>query len=114
MCQVSKLLRGRVGLLLLHIARFWSVLLGGLAVLLAYLAGRLALPNRPWVALAGAAISAFVPTSLGVTDAVTNDALVPVTFGLALLAALALLRSPGGSPRRCSITTVLSSRRSPP
>ncbi|HEV7216810.1 MAG TPA: hypothetical protein VGP33_17020, partial [Chloroflexota bacterium] len=80
------------GVLLLHIARFWSVLLGGLAVLLAFLAGRLALPGRPWVALAGAAISAFVPTSLGVTDAVTNDALVPVTFGLALLAALALLR----------------------
>lgn len=82
------------GLLLLHIARFWSVLLGGLTVLLTYLAGRLALPGRPWVALAGAAIAAFVPTALGVTDAVTNDALVPVTFGLALLTALAMLRSP--------------------
>ncbi|HEY8744388.1 MAG TPA: hypothetical protein VIU62_14935, partial [Chloroflexota bacterium] len=86
------------GLLLLHLARFWSVLLGGLAVLLTFLTGRLALPGRPWVALAGAAISAFVPTSLGVTDAVTNDALVPVTFGLALLAALAMLRSPGVGP----------------
>lgn len=83
------------GVLLLHIARFWSVLLGGLAVLLTYLAGRLALPGRPWVALAGAAICAVVPTSLGVTDAVSNDALVPVTFGLALLAALVMLRSPG-------------------
>jgi 4-amino-4-deoxy-L-arabinose transferase-like glycosyltransferase len=82
------------GLLLLHIARFWSVLLGGVAVLLTYLAGRLALPGRPWVALAGAAIAAFVPTALGVTDAVTNDALVPVTFGLSLLTALAMLRSP--------------------
>lgn len=86
----------RDGLLLLHLARFWSVLLGGVAVLLTFLAGRLALPEQPWVALAGAAISAFVPTSLGVTDAVTNDALVPVTFGLALLASLAMLRAPDG------------------
>jgi len=37
----------------------------------------------------------LAPTSLGVTDAVTNDALVPVTFGLALLATLAMLRRPG-------------------
>ena len=83
------------GLLLLHLARFWSVLLGVVAVLLTWLAGRLALPGRPGVALSGTAIAAFVPTSLGVTDAVTNDALVPVTFGLALVAALALVRAPG-------------------
>lgn len=82
------------GVLLIHIARFWSVLLGGLMVLLTYIAGRLALPDRPAVALAGAAIAAFVPTSLAVTDAATNDALVPVTFGLALIASLRMLQAP--------------------
>lgn len=82
------------GLLLLYLARFWSVLLGGAMVALTWAIGRLALPRRPGIALAGAAIAAFVPTSLAVTDAVTNDALTPVTFGLALLAALCFVRRP--------------------
>ncbi|MCL4509297.1 MAG: glycosyltransferase family 39 protein [Chloroflexi bacterium] len=82
------------GLLLLHIARFWSVILGIVAVLLTWIIGRLCFPASQAVSLGAAAIVAFTPTSLGVTDAVTNDALVPVTFGLTLLTSLLLLRSP--------------------
>lgn len=82
------------GLLLLHIARFWSVLLGVIAVWLTYIIGRWCFPRSPIVPLAGAAFAAFLPTSLGVTDAVTNDALVPVTFGLAFLCSLRLISEP--------------------
>ncbi|MCL4541009.1 MAG: glycosyltransferase family 39 protein, partial [Chloroflexi bacterium] len=82
------------GLLLLHIARFWSVLLGVIAVWLTYVIGRWCFPRSSIVPLAGAAYAAFLPTSLGVTDAVTNDALVPVTFGLTFLCSLRLISEP--------------------
>ena len=56
--------------------------------------------------------SAGRPTLQGVGAPSADPASSPVLLHRAMR--YSLLRSPGGSPQRCSITTVLSSRRPPP
>lgn len=78
--------------------RFWTLVLGGLAIGAGYLVARSVAQGTPHLALGAAAFSAFLPMHLAMTAAVNNDALVEL-----LLAAIAwqLLRHPSKrwSPR---------------
>ncbi|NJL93908.1 MAG: glycosyltransferase family 39 protein [Anaerolineae bacterium] len=79
--------------------RLASVAVGAGAVLLAFLViGRL-FPQRPWLALTGAAFVAFVPQNLSILSGVSNDGLAQVMVGLGLLASLHYLHLPADSDR---------------
>lgn len=73
-----------------HLVRFFSVLLGAATVALTYALGRVVFPDEPWTALLAAALVAFLPSFLGLSAAVTNDALA-TTLGALLLWQLARL-----------------------
>lgn len=77
------------GPLAMHLARAVSVLAGLLLVLATYGLGRGLWPARPEIALAGAAFVAFLPESLFVGGAVTNDMLAAALAAVALWWALA-------------------------
>ncbi|OQA39813.1 MAG: Dolichyl-phosphate-mannose-protein mannosyltransferase [Chloroflexi bacterium ADurb.Bin325] len=68
----------------MHLARLVSVLAGLLLVLATYGLGRELWPARPEIALAGAAFVAFLPESLFVGGAVTNDMLAAALAAAAL------------------------------
>ncbi len=74
----------QAGPLAMHLARGVSVLAGLLLVLATYGLGRGLWPARPEIALAGAAFVAFLPESLFVGGAVTNDMLAAALAALAL------------------------------
>jgi len=74
----------QAGPLAMHLARAVSVLAGLLLVLATYGLGRGLWPARPEIALAGAAFVAFLPESLFVGGAVTNDMLAAALAALAL------------------------------
>ncbi len=75
--------RGTV--LAVHIARFFSVLLGTWAVYLTWAIVRELFPDRPRLALTAAAIHAFTPMYLFISASVNNDNLVVPLCSLALL-----------------------------
>ncbi len=79
----------RDAVLAIHLVRWLSLLLGAGTVLLTYLTVRELLPDRPTLALATAALTAFMPQFLFISSAVSNDNLV--TF-LATLTAYLLTR----------------------
>jgi hypothetical protein len=62
--------------LAVHLAREFSVILGMLTVLFAYLAGLEILPGRRDLALAAAAVVAFTPMFLFISGSVNNDNLL--------------------------------------
>lgn len=78
--------------LAVRLARGLSVLLGALTVLLAYALGLEALPRRPDLALAGAAIVALTPMFLFISGSVNNDNLLVTLSTAALWWLLRLLR----------------------
>jgi hypothetical protein len=75
---------------LLYGMRFLNVFIVGAVVWLAYLAGRVLFPDQPFVRLGAASLAAFLPQSA--FYAIENDALSPVSFGLAFYCLLRWLR----------------------
>jgi 4-amino-4-deoxy-L-arabinose transferase-like glycosyltransferase len=59
--------------LAVHVARFFSVLLGLGTVLVTYLLARAVFPDWPLVALGAAALNAFLPMFLFISGSVNND-----------------------------------------
>jgi len=90
--------RGTV--LAVHVVRLLSVLMGAAAVYLTYLIVREVLPGQPALALGAAAVHAFTPMYVFISDAVNNDNLVVPLCSLALLMLLRLLLpDPSGFPK---------------
>ncbi len=80
--------------LAMHLVRWFSVLLGAVTVFFAFLVGLEALPHRPGVALAGAAIAAFTPMFLFIAGSVNNDNLLIALSTVGLWLLLRQLRQP--------------------
>lgn len=80
--------------------RMVSALLGAGVVLAAWAALRALFPERPALALTGAAFVAFLPQHLAILSSVSNDPLAELIVGLTLLVALRYLRGTkrGASP----------------
>jgi len=78
----------RDGPLAMHLARLISVLAGVGLVSATYVLGRAIWPGRPAVALAAAAFVAFLPESLFIGGAVSNDMLAAFLATMALWAGL--------------------------
>ncbi len=78
----------REGVLTLRAGRLVSIVAGLVLVLATYLLGRAIWPARPQLALAGAAFAAFLPESLFVSGAMSNDMLAAMWSTLALWLAL--------------------------
>ena len=74
----------RGGALAMHLGRSVSVLAGLILVAITYALGRAVWPSRPAVALAGAAVVAFLPESLFIGGSMSNDMLAALFAGLAL------------------------------
>lgn len=72
--------------------RLVSVLMGAGIVLCAYAVGRLVLPERPQIALASAALVAFLPQHVAILASVNNDALGNLLIALTMLATIAYLK----------------------
>lgn len=82
----------RDGVLAMRAGRFVSVLAGLVLVLATYLLGRAVWPRRPWLALAAAAFVAFLPESLFLSGAMTNDVLAAMWATLAVWLVLSTRR----------------------
>jgi len=72
--------------------RFVSMLMGAGIVLCAYAITRLILPERPQIALAAAALVAFLPQHVAILASVNNDALGNLLIALTMLATVAYLK----------------------
>ncbi|MBZ0280899.1 MAG: DUF2142 domain-containing protein [Anaerolineae bacterium] len=72
--------------------RLVSVLMGAGIVLCAYAIGRLVLPEHPRVALATAALVAFLPQHVAILASVNNDALGNLLIAVTMLATFAYLK----------------------
>ncbi len=72
--------------------RSFSVLLGGVGVVMVLLILREFYPQRPWLALLGAGVVAFIPQYVAITAGVNNDALLLPLFWFWLWLALRYLR----------------------
>ena len=74
----------REGVLTMAAGRFVSILAGLVLILATFLLGRAIWPARPELALAGAAFAAFLPESLFVGGAMSNDMLAAMWATLAM------------------------------
>ncbi|MGE3269296.1 MAG: hypothetical protein AB7P40_11140 [Chloroflexota bacterium] len=72
--------------------RFFSILLGSVAVVAAFVVTREAAPNRPVLAVLTAATVAFVPMNTAILAAVNNDALATALSAVTLAALMVGLR----------------------
>jgi hypothetical protein len=79
----------RDGALSMRAGRLVSLFAGLIVVLATFLLGRTVWPARPYVALAGAAFVAFLPESLFIAGAMSNDMFAAMWASLALWLALA-------------------------
>ncbi len=79
--------------------RMFSMLLGAVLVVVAYLIGAEVFPDRLSIALGGAAFVAFVPQHVAMLSAVNSDALAELLIALCVYQALRLFRSPQPSQR---------------
>jgi hypothetical protein len=79
----------RDGVLSMRAGRLVSMLAGLIVVVATFLLGRTVWPTRPYVALAGAAFVAFLPESLFIAGAMSNDMFAAMWASLALWLALA-------------------------
>ncbi|MFN8448861.1 MAG: glycosyltransferase family 39 protein [Anaerolineae bacterium] len=79
--------------LAVHIARFFSVLLGLGTVIVTFRLGRELFPQRPEVALGAAALNAFLPMFLFISGSVNNDNLSNLLGNLLLLLIVLLLKA---------------------
>lgn len=82
----------------LVVLRFFSVVLGAVVVVGAYIVGRLICPDEPWIALGAMAIVAFLPQHVAVMASVNNDMLAEAIIVIALIAGLRYLKDGRPSP----------------
>ena len=73
--------------------RLFTVLLGALLVVVAYLIGAEVFPQQLPIVLGGAAFVAFVPQHLAILSAINNDVLSELLIALTVLQCLRLLRA---------------------
>ncbi len=88
--------------LAVYLVRWMTVLIGAGAVWLTYLAGREVFPDRPVLAVGGAALLAFNPQFIYLSGAVNNDIPAALCGAAVLLACVRLLRR--GSTLRTDLT----------
>ncbi len=79
--------------LAVHVARFFSVILGLGTVIVTYRLARELFPNRPEVALGAAALNAFLPMFLFISGSVNNDNLSNLLGNLLTLLIVILLKA---------------------
>ena len=65
--------------------RLFSMMLGGIVVVIAYIIGKHVFPNQPQIALGAMALVAFQPQHLMMITSVNNDALAEVIIAFGLL-----------------------------
>ena len=85
-------------LLAIRIVRLFSVLLGACTVGLTYLIAKEALPDRPDMALAAAAVNGFTPMFVFISGAVNNDNLAIPLASLGLLLLIRMVTRPEARP----------------
>lgn len=78
----------------LTVLRLVSTLFGAMVVLNVYIAGFIAFPKRPQVAVAAALLVGALPQFLAISVSVNNDSLSWALIGLAIVGILAYLRDP--------------------
>jgi len=88
--------------------RLFSVTLGMGVLVVAYLVGKVAFPDRSWPALGGAAFMAYIPQHIAMTAGVENDVLAELLLGLVLLGLVRWLRSEGERQTRASVAIGLA------
>ena len=86
-----------------HIVRFINVLMGAGTVYLTWLMGRTIWPQRPYLALGGAAFIAFNPMFVYMAGAINNDVIAALTGTAVTLACIQLLQDEAGLSRRWGI-----------
>jgi hypothetical protein len=79
-----------------HLARIVNILIGAGVVFITYLVGRSIWPDRPYLALGGAAIVAFNPMFLYMAGAINNDIIAALAGVAVTLAAVRLMRDEEG------------------
>ena len=79
-----------------HLARMVNILIGAAVVFITYLIGRTIWPERPYLALGGAAIVAFNPMFLYMAGAINNDVIAALAGAAITLASVRLLRDEAG------------------
>ncbi|MEM7118490.1 MAG: hypothetical protein AAF614_39070 [Chloroflexota bacterium] len=83
-----------------HIARLVNVVIGTAVIYITWLIGHTVWPNKPWLALGGAAFIAFNPMFLFMTGAINNDVIAALAGASVTLGCVKLLRDKNGlSPR---------------
>ncbi len=86
-----------------HLARLVNILIGSAVVFVTFLIGRTIWPQRPYLALGGAAIVAFNPMFLYMAGAINNDVIAALAGASITLAAARLLRDVEGLSWRWGI-----------
>lgn len=86
-----------------HLLRFLNVLIGAGTVWVTWAIGHAIWPDKPALALGGAAFIAFNPMFLYMAGAINNDVVAAGSGGLVVLACLRLLRDPDGLSRRWGV-----------
>lgn len=86
-----------------HIIRAVNVLLGAGVVWMTWLIGRAIWPERPYLALGGAAFVAFNPMFVYMAGAINNDVIAALSGSAVTLACVRLLRDEKGLSRRWGI-----------
>ena len=86
-----------------HIIRAVNVLLGAGVVWITWLIGRAIWPERPYLALGGAAFVAFNPMFVFMAGAINNDIIAALSGSAVILACVRLLRDEKGLSRRWGV-----------
>jgi hypothetical protein len=86
-----------------HIIRAVNVLLGAGVVWITWLIGRAIWPERPYLALGGAAFVAFNPMFVYMAGAINNDVIAALSGSAVTLACVRLLRDEKGLSRRWGV-----------
>jgi hypothetical protein len=92
--------------LALHLARFFSLILGAGTVWCTAILTRKLFPSRPWLALAAASLNAFIPMFLFISASVNNDNLVTFLAAIALVLIIDVLGRPASIRRSIGLGVV--------
>ncbi|MCA0456842.1 MAG: glycosyltransferase family 39 protein [Chloroflexi bacterium] len=82
-----------------YVLRFLSLVMSIVGVVFTYLAGRVLFPDKPYVALLGAGLLAFEPTSVIVGSQINNDNLILALGAIHLWLCARLIHQRGGLVR---------------
>jgi len=85
--------------------RLFSVVLGAILVVVAYLVAKTVYPQLAWPALGTAALIAFLPQHIAMTAGVENDTLAELLLASVLLRLVRWLKRDGFGPTRATLIT---------